>query len=104
MDGKMDRITGSNTRRTTIRVWTMEENMCRKIVENLVEGTVRKSTFMTSLHRGMVVAWVIRQEPLYVERTNPEEPSSEGRKEEVPDIPEGNLEGIKYSRMGRRKP
>ena len=49
MDEKMDKMTGSNSRQTTIRVWTIEETMYRKIVEHLVEGTVKKSTFTTSL-------------------------------------------------------
>ena len=39
----------SNSRQTTIRVWTKEESMCRKMLENLVEETVKKSTFMNSL-------------------------------------------------------
>ena len=49
MDGKMDKLTSSNSRQTTIRVWTKEESMCRKMLENLVEETVKKSTFMNSL-------------------------------------------------------
>ena len=44
MDGKMDKLTSSKSRHTTIRVWTMEESLCRKILENLVVGTVKKST------------------------------------------------------------
>ena len=49
MDGKVDKLTSSKSRQTTIRVWTMEETLCRKIIESLMEGTVKKSTFMTSL-------------------------------------------------------
>ena len=49
MDGRMDKLTSSNSRQTTIRVWTKEESMCRKMLENLVEEIVKKSTFMNSL-------------------------------------------------------
>ena len=94
MDGKMDKMTSSNSRQTTIRVWTLEETMCRRILENLVEGTVRKSTFMTSLQEDLEIAWVSRQEPLCEEMANQEKPGPEGRKEEVPDIPEGSKPGV----------
>jgi hypothetical protein len=30
MDGKIDKLAGSASRQTTIRVWTMEESLCRK--------------------------------------------------------------------------
>ena len=36
MDGKVDKLTSSKSRQTTIRVWTMEETLCRKVVESLV--------------------------------------------------------------------
>ena len=49
MDGKVDKLTNSKSRQTTIRVWTVEETLCRKEVESLVKGAVKKSTFMTSL-------------------------------------------------------
>ena len=64
MDGEIDKMAGSSSRQTTIKVWTLEETMCRKILENLVEGTVRKSNFMTSLRDNLEIAWVSRQEPL----------------------------------------
>ena len=60
MDGNMDKMTNSNSRQTTIRVWTLEVTMCRRTLENLVEGTVRKSTFMTSLQEDLKIAWVSR--------------------------------------------
>ena len=59
--------------------------MCRKIVENLVEGTVRKSTFMTNLQEDLEIAWLIRQEPLCDETILGPEPESnpEGQEEEI---------------------
>ena len=47
-DGQVDRKAGSNSRQTTIRIWKREELMCRKIVENLIEGTAKRSNFMYS--------------------------------------------------------
>ena len=64
MDGQVDKMTGSKSRETTIRGWTMEEALCKKNVEKLVEGTVKKSTFMTSLKEDLEIAWLSRQEPL----------------------------------------
>ena len=48
MDGKMDKLTSSNSRQTTIRVMTKKESMCKQMLENLVEETVKKSTFRGS--------------------------------------------------------
>ena len=86
MDGKVDKMTSSKSIQTTIRVWTMEETLCREVVENLVEGTVRKSTFMTSLQEDLEIAWLSRQEPLCDETilVGPEpESNPEGQEEEI---------------------
>ena len=91
MDGQTDKMAGSSSRQTTIKVWTLEETMCRKILQNLVEGTVRKSSFMTSLQDNLEIAWVRRQEPLREELANKEEETSpEVRKEIVENVQEEN--------------
>ena len=94
MDGKFDKMAGSNSRQTFIRLWTVEETICRKVLENLVEETVRKSMFMTSLQEELEVAWVSRQEPLCEERTGQKEPGQGGELEEVPIIPDGRKENL----------
>jgi hypothetical protein len=53
MDGKVDKLTNSKSRQTSIRVWTVEETLCRKVVESLVKGAVKKSTLMTSLQEDL---------------------------------------------------
>ena len=63
-DGQVDRKAGSKSRQTTIRIWTREELMCRKIVENLIEDTAKRSNFMSSLQEDLEMAWLGRQEPL----------------------------------------
>jgi hypothetical protein len=83
MDGRMDKLASSKSRQTTIRVWTLEESLCREILENLVEGAVKKSTFMKNLQETLEMAWVSRQEPL------DEEIIPEGRNEKEPDVPDG---------------
>jgi hypothetical protein len=90
---KMDKLKSSKPRQTTIRVWTMEKSLCRKILENLVEGTVKKSSFMTSLQDDLEIAWVSRQEPLCADSTENEETTPEGCNENEPDIPDGRKPG-----------
>jgi hypothetical protein len=96
MDGKMDKLAGSKSRQTTIRVWTMEESLCRKILENLMEETIRKSTFMDNLQEDLEVAWLSRQEPLHAD--NPE-----GLKEKEPDVPDGRKLGEDQDQDGEKK-
>ena len=93
MDGQVDKLAGQSSRQTTIRVWTLEETMCRKMLENLVEESVKKSKFMSSLQDNLEMAWVCRQEPLREEEeemTSKKENIPEVKKEIVKDVQEEN--------------
>ena len=103
MDGKMDKRTSSKSRQTTVRLWTMEESLCRQIVKNLVEGTVKKSTFMSNLQEDLEIAWLSRQEPLCADSMEDEETTPEGWKEEEPDVPDERKPREEQDQDGEKK-
>ena len=65
-DGETDKKAGTQTRQSTLRVWTGAELHCRKLLNLIVDDCVTKAIFMSSLKEDLVVAWIASQAPLDV--------------------------------------
>ena len=65
-DGETDKKAGTQTRQSTLRVWTGVELQCRELLNLIIDDCVTKEIFMSSLKEYLVVAWIANQEPLDV--------------------------------------